>query len=174
MVGLLRLLSLSYVSVYNSSRLSAVRMSMIPKKNLETFMVVSASIAVSVSSPQRNVDYVWFSSGVSCARTFIVSDLALYACVQGLESQGQESSGGRYVGLYVQLLPCRVCLVVGTRIWASKHSCIWFLAIFQLQFVPSFIRVYINSPWLIQGSSILDLLVQILLGSNGQQWLSLA
>ncbi len=52
-------------------------------------MVVSASIAVSVSSPQRNVDYVWFSSGVSCARTFTVSDLALYACVQGLESQGQ-------------------------------------------------------------------------------------
>jgi hypothetical protein len=124
--------------------------------------------------PQRNVDYVWFSSGVSCARTFIVSDLALYACVQGLESQGQESSGGRYVGLYVQLLPCHVCLVVGTRIWASKHSCIWFLAIFQLQFVPSFICVYIISPWLIQGSSILDLLVQILLGSNGQQWLSLA
>jgi len=115
------------------------------KKNLETFMVVSASIAVSVSSPQRNVDYVWFSSGVSCARTFIVSDLALYACVQGLESQGQESSGGRYVGLYVQLLPCHVCLVVGTGIWASKHSCRWFLAIIQPQFVPSFIRVYISS-----------------------------
>ncbi len=56
------------------------------KKNLETFMVVSASIAVSVSSPPTNVDYVLFSSGVSCARTFIVSDLALYACVQGLQS----------------------------------------------------------------------------------------
>jgi len=49
MVGLLRLLSLSYVSVYNSSRLSAVRMTMIPNFFLETFMVVSASIAVSVS-----------------------------------------------------------------------------------------------------------------------------
>jgi hypothetical protein len=47
-------------------------------------MVFSASIAVSVSSPQRNVDYERFSSGVSCARTIIVSDLALYACVQGL------------------------------------------------------------------------------------------
>ncbi len=32
MVGLPRLLSLSYVSVYNSSRLSAVQMSMIPKR----------------------------------------------------------------------------------------------------------------------------------------------
>ncbi len=79
-------------------------------------MVVSASIAVSVSSHPRNVDYVRFSSGVSCARTFIVSDLALYACVQGLQSQRQESSGGRYVGLYVQLLPCHVCLVGGTGI----------------------------------------------------------
>ncbi len=33
MVGLPRLLSLSYVRVYNSSRLSAVQMSMISKKN---------------------------------------------------------------------------------------------------------------------------------------------
>jgi len=114
-------------------------------------MVVSDSIAVSVSSPPRNMDYVWTSSGVSCARTFIVSDVALYACVQGLQSQRQECSGGRYVGLYVQLLPCHVCLVVGTGIGASKHSCIWFLAIIQPQFVPSLIRVYISSPWLIQG-----------------------
>jgi hypothetical protein len=163
MVGLPRLLSLSYVSVYNSSRLSAVQMSRIPN----FFGKPSWLSQLPLRFQSLVLRGMWIMYGFLLGfRVPEHSQFLIWLCMHVFRASNHRAKSlqvARYVGLYVQLLPCHVCLVVGTHIWASKHSCIWFLAIFQPQFVPSFIRVHISSPWLIQGSSILDLLVQILL-----------